>query len=256
MAVKNYVVCTHRKIASTKWIWKDTSAEGDVYDLYGKMRDESLASFKHFLEGDWEYIEFNDPIEHINEAMPRNCDLIYDLWHKEPCNILWKGPDVQAVKPLKIFDEFTDFRLFNWTDPKSMHEPNQYNLTFDNFFNNDLHYMPHTMDPKLWEMERAMRKEWDTGDGANSYNNWQIVNNAMFWSQGLEWEDAHRPELFYQAQWIPKWASYEQQDAWNNCTYDEAQVIHWHASRHAPTKLACMRAVNEALGITVEYTKE
>ena len=77
-----------------------------------------------------------------------------------------------------------------------------------------------------------------------------ITCSTTIWSQGLEWPDAHRPELFYQAQWLPTWAPLETQDAWNQCSYEEAQVIHWHSSRHAPTKLECMRQVNEALGVT------
>ena len=248
--VKNYVVCAHRRIKSTKWVWKDTKDEGDIYEIYRQMCLHSLASARHFLEGDWEYILWDQEIDHINEAMPLNNQLTYDLWHKEPCNILWVGPDVQFVKPTKIFGEFTDFRLFNWTDPKVWHEPNQYNAGFDNLFNNDLSYHPHTMDPKLWEIERKMYNEWNKTEGMDSYNNQQIIHNTMFWSQGLEWSDAHRPELFYQAQWLPTWAPLETQDAWNQCSYEEAQVIHWHSSRHAPTKLECMRQVNEALGVT------
>jgi len=249
--VKNYVVCAHRRIKSTKWVWKDTKDEGDIYSIYQQMCEQSLASARAFLEGDWEYILWDQEIDHINQAMPLNNQLTYDLWHKEPCNILWVGPDVQFVKPTKIFGEFDDFRLFNWTDPKSWYEPNQYNKTFDNLFNNDLNYHPHTMDPKLWEIEREMHHQWRNSEGMDSYNNQQIIHNTMFWSQGLAWEDAHRPELFYQAQWLPSWTTVEVQDEWNGCKYEDAHVVHWHSSRHAPTKLECMRQVNEALGVTV-----
>lgn len=247
--IKNYVVCAHRRIKSTKWVWKDTKDEGDIYALYDNLRKHSLASAQSFLEGDWEYVLFDEDIDHINYAMPLNADLIYEMWHKEPCNILWVGPDVQFVKPTKIFGTFEEYRLFNWTDPKTWDQPNQYNLKFDNLFNNDLAYYPASMDPAVWKIERDMRKLWDTGDGVNSYNNWQIVNNAMFWSQNIPWEDAHKPEMFYQAQWIPNWASIEVQDEWNGCKYEDANVIHWHSSRHAPTKLECMQQVNAALGI-------
>jgi hypothetical protein len=247
--VKNYVVCAHRKIKSTKWVWKDTKDEGNIYETYKQMCLHSLSSARHFLEGEWEYVLFDEEIESINNAMPLNNDRVYELWHKEPCNILWVGPDVQFVKPTKLFGEFNEFRLFNWTDPKSWHEPNQYNKSFDNLFNNDLQYYPHDMNSQLWEMEREMRGAWDNSDGMSSYNNQQIIHNTMFWSQGLEWKDAHRPDLFYQAQWIPLWASIEQQDEWNQCKYQDAHVVHWHSSRHSPTKLECMRQVNEALGV-------
>ena len=138
--------------------------------------------------------------------------------------------------------------MFNWTDPKSWHEANQYNKGFDNLFNNDLQYYPHNMDPALWTIEREMRAAWDNSDGMSSYNNQQIIHNTMFWSQNLAWSDAHHPELFYQAQWLP-WHPLEAQDEWNGCKYEDAQVIHWHSSRHSPTKLECMRQVNEALGV-------
>lgn len=246
--VKNYVVCAHRRIKSTKWVWKDTKDEGDIYETYRQMCIHSLSSAKKFLEGDWEYILFDEEIESINDAMPLNNDRVYELWHREPCNILWVGPDVQFVKPTKIFDEFNEFRLFNWTDPKSWNEPNQYNKSFDNLFNNDLQYYPHNMNTNLWTLERGMRTEWDNGDGMGSYNNQQIIHNTMFWSQALPWEEAHRPELFYQAQWLP-WHPVETQDEWNACKYQDAQVVHWHSSRHSPTKLECMQQVNEALGV-------
>jgi hypothetical protein len=209
---------------------------------------ESLASARHFLQGEWEYVLFDEEIEHINQAMPLNNDRVYELWHREPCNILWVGPDVQFVKPTNIFGEFNNFRLFNWTDPKSWHEPNQYNKGFDNLFNNDLQYYPASMDKELWTLEREMRAAWNETDGMDSYNNQQIIHNTMFWNQGLSWEDAHHPELFYQAQWIP-WQPVEVQDQWNGCRYEDAQVIHWHSSRHSIIKLDCMRSVNQALGV-------
>jgi hypothetical protein len=246
--MKNYLVCAHRKIKSTRWVWKDTADEGDIYEIYQQMCLHSLSSAKHFLAGNWEYVLLTEDIENIVDAMPLNNDRIYELWHKEPCNILWVGPDVQFVKPTNIFGQFNEFRLFNWTDPKSWYEPNQYNKSFDNLFNNDLQYYPYQMDPRLWEIERDMRHQWDKSDSMDSYNNQQIIHNTMFWSQKLDWKDAHRPDLFYQAQWLP-WQSVDIQDQWNECKYEDAQVIHWHSSRHSPTKLECMRQVNEALGV-------
>ena len=74
----------------------------------------------------------------------------------------------------------------------------------------------------------------------------------MFWSQGISFEEAHKPELFYQAQQLP-WVSIEQMDAWNNSKYEDAKVVHWHSSRHSPTKLDCMRQINDALEIP-KYT--
>lgn len=248
MSVKNYVVCAHRRIKSTKWVWKDTAAEGDIYQNYYEMCRHSLSSMRKFLAGDWQYILLDEEIDSISDAMPLNNDRIYELWHREPCNILWVGPDVQFVKPTEMFGKFNEYRLFNWTDPKSWSEPNQYNKTFENLFNNDLQYYPSTMDPALWKIEREMRAQWNNDQDMNNYNNSQIINNTMFWEQGIPFEDAHKPELFYQAQWLP-WKSQDEQDDWNQSSLTDAHVIHWHGSRYSPTKLACMENFSKMLEI-------
>ena len=37
--VKNYVICAHRRIKSTKWIWKDTKDEGEKAKLFDKLKE-------------------------------------------------------------------------------------------------------------------------------------------------------------------------------------------------------------------------
>lgn len=253
MAVKNYVVCAHRRIKSTKWVWKDTIDEGNIYENYYKMALLSLGSAKHFLKGEWEYILFDEDINSINEAMPLNSDRVYELWHSEPCNILWVGPDVQFKRPINFFGQFDEFRLFNWTDPKSWDTPNQYDLQFYHLFNNDLQYYPSTMNPDLWKIERAMRADWRIDESMDSYNNQQLIHNAMFWSQGLAWEDAHRPMLFYQAHWLP-WQDISTMDEWNQAKFEDAAIVHWHGSRNSPIKLECMQKLNDDFQIPLIAT--
>ena len=248
MTIKNYVICAHRRIKSTQWVWKDTSAEGDIYENYYKMALLSLGSARHFLEGDWEYILFDEEIDNINLAMPLNNDRIYELWHKEPCNILWVGPDVQFKKPTKIFGEFNEFRMFNWTDPKTHDGNNPWNYKIDNYFNGDMMYFPHTMDPKLWDMHDELAQDWAVDNTTKTWGNDQIVANKMFWSQNIPWEQAHRPDLFYQAQWIP-WAPIEQMNEWNKYDSRAAHIIHWHGSRDVQLRLAIMTQINHVLGV-------
>lgn len=246
--VKNYVIGAHRRIKSTQWAWKDTKDEGDVYSIYSDMYRLSRSSLYHFLEGDWEELVWQEEIDSIAYAMKLNWNNVYELWHREPCNILAVGPDVQLVKPLEIFDQFEEFRMFNWTDPKSYQDPNPWNLVLPNYFNGDFKYYPHTMKESVWELGLNMCNYWVEDNTAANWGNEQLIENAMFWSQGLTFEQAHRPDLFYQAHGIP-WISIEQQDAWNNFKYEDASVIHWHSSRHSPTKLDCMRQVNNGLAI-------
>ena len=247
--VKNYVIGAHRRINSTQWAWKDTSAEGDIYKIYSEMYKLSRNSLNHFLEGEWEELVWTEDIDNIGQAMKLNWTNVYNLWHSEPCNILALGPDVQLVKPLSIFGEFDEFRMFNWTDPKEHHGPNPWNIDLPNYFNGDFKYYPHTMSEDLWEMGQKMAETWEGNDTTpETWGNEQLIENAMFWSQGIPFEEAHRPDLFYQAQLLP-WYDVEQMDAWNNFKYEDASVIHWHSSRHSPTKLECMRQVNDALEI-------
>ena len=242
--IKNYVVGAHRRIKSTQWAWKDTAAEGDIYKTYGEMYQLSRASLREFLDGDWEEVIFNEEIEAIAFAMKMNWHGIYDLWHSEPCNILAIGPDVQMIEPTKIFGQFEEMRMFNWTDPKTYNEANPWNVTLPNYFNGDMKYYPHTMSEETWQRGLEMAKTWPEDHTPATWGNEQVIDNVMFWGQpGMTFEKAHRPDLFYQAQWLP-WKPIEEQDAWNDFKMENAKVIHWHSSRHSPTKLECMRNIN------------
>jgi hypothetical protein len=255
MKIKNYVIGAHRRINSTQWAWKDTSAEGDIYKTYSEMYRLSRSSMYHFLEGEWEELVWTEDIDNIGQAMKLNWTNVYNLWHSEPCNILAVGPDVQIVKPLKMFGEFDEFRMFNWTDPKFYHDANPWGIDLPNYFNGDFKYYPHTMSKDVWAMGMNMAKDWAGNDTTpETWGNEQLIENAMFWSQGIRFEDAHRPDLFYQAHGLP-WVDIEQMDQWNNYSYQDAKVIHWHSSRHSPTKLNCMQQVNDMLEIPVHSCK-
>lgn len=256
MAIKNYVIGAHRRINSPQWAWKDTSAEGDIYETYSEMYRLSRSSLYHFLEGDWEELVWTEDIDNIGQAMKLNWTNVYNLWHREPCNILALGPDVQLVKPLKIFGEFEEFRMFNWTDPKSYSGNDKWGINeLPNYFNGDFKYYPHTMSEEVWELGRKMAETWEGNDTTpETWGNEQLIENVMFWSQGLTFEQAHKPELFYQAHALP-WVDIEEMNAWNNCDYQDAKVLHWHSSRHSPTKLDCMRQLSEGLAIPTHECK-
>jgi hypothetical protein len=251
--IKNYVVGQHYKVKETKWSWKDTKDEGDQYVAYKRMYQLSRASLTKFLAGPWEEICYQGEIDYIGQAAKKSMTLIRDLWHSEPCNILVLGPDCQMVQPTKIFGEFNEFRMFNWTDPKSHSGNNYWNYKIPNYFNGDMLYYPSTLSSEFWKKYDELSKDWHVDNTVATWGNDQIVNNMLFWNQELSWEQAHQPKLFYQAQWIPAWAPIEVQDQWNGCSSSEAHIIHWHASRHIPTKLAAMENINEVLNIP-EYT--
>jgi hypothetical protein len=242
--IKNYVIGTHRRILDSKWNWKDTATEGDIYETYKRMYQYSRASLRHFLQDEWTEICYTEEIQHVNQAARISWQNIYELWHKEPCNILVVGPDVSMIRPTKIFGVFNEFRLFNWTDPKSYTDENPWGVRHNDYFNGDLIYLPHTMKKEVWDIyEQMMPNYRDTAWGDD-----QIITNQMFWSQNIPWQEAHRPDLFYMAHWLP-WKSVREMDEWNCYKMNQAHTIHWSGSRHSPTRLALMKNIHEVLNI-------
>ena len=221
--------------------FEDRSNEGDLYDWYMKMHDISLKSFEKHLQGDWEFIFFNKEVENIQEVFKDHFFEIYDIWKQGDTNILYCGPDNIMMKPTEFFGKYDDFRMFNYTDPKSSVEPNHYDIQHKHFFNADVRYYPSTMSQDIWDMGLEMAENWDF----NSWNTEQFILNKMLWDQeGRTLENTLDPTVAYQGHqlFIEEW---EQRKAysneWNTCDIKDAQIIHLHGSRNAPRKYALMK---------------
>jgi hypothetical protein len=211
---------------------------------YHQMYDVSVASFEHFLEGDFTTMCWAGSVDNPTLIARRNWDLIKELWHSQECNILWHGPDTQMVKPTEIFGKYEDFEIFSWTDPKSI-------AGAPNYFNNDIRYFPSTMSKDVWALGDELVKNWDTSNTEQGWNYEQIMHNKMFWSQkNKTLENSLRPDVVYQAQWLPgDAATKDKQDEWNGGKLEDAHIIHWHGSRSAQAKLGIMRTFAELTGV-------
>lgn len=223
----------------------DRSQEGDLYDWYMKMHDISLRSFEKHLEGDWEFKFFNKEVENIQEVFKDHFFEIYDIWKQGDTNILYCGPDNIMMKPTKFFGEYDDFRMFNYTDPKTSNEQNHYNIQHEHFFNADVRYYPSTMSQDIWDIGLEMAENWDF----NSWNTEQFILNKMLWDQeGRTIENTLNPKMAYQGHqlvldnWDQRLKSSNQ---WNNCKLVDAHIIHTHGSRHAPSKFALMEELEQ-----------
>lgn len=237
--IKNYVIGAHRRVKDPKWDFKNTEEEGDIYEIYKAMYQASRASLRKFLQDDWIELCYTEPVDHINQAARIGWQSNYELWHSEPCNILIVGPDVSMIRPTKIFGRFNEFRMFNWTDPKTYNEPNPWNIVHQDYFNGDLVYIPHTTTKNVWRIFESMMVQYRD----STWGDDQVITNTMFWSQNIPWEEAHRPDLFYSAQWLP-WQPIREMDEWNCYKIRNCHMIHWHGSRHSPTKLQMMQQIN------------
>lgn len=223
----------------------DRSNEGDLYDWYMKMHDISLRTFEKHLQGDWEFIFFNKEVENIQEVFKDHFFEIYDIWKQGDCNILYCGPDNMMMKPTEFFGKYDDFRMFNYTDPKSSVEPNHYDVQHEHFFNADVRYYPSTMSQDIWDMGLEMANNWDF----NSWNTEQFILNKMLWDQeGRTIENTLEPTVAYQGHqlFISDWEQRkEYSNQWNNCELKDAHIIHLHGSRNAPGKFALMEKLEQ-----------
>lgn len=238
--MKNYLIKSLNRIKSTDWEWTDRAREGDIYPYYQKMHKISEASFHYLLQGEWEYIYLESEVSDVNQVFKDQFYQFYDIWKKEPCNILYCGPDTQMIQPTEIFGRFKNFMMFNYTDPKSTDKHPHY-------LNADIRYIPATMNPEIWEIGLEAFRDFDYWGGD------QDLYNDMVWAQGLTPEQVIHPELAYQAFMLPggeAWAN-----DWNGCKFEDALIIHWHGSRSAAQKLALMEQLAQQIGLPLSLDK-
>ena len=145
--MKNYVVwtnCTVNESDDTVTKFNLAPVNNDAArNGYSQINKISRDSAKKYLQGAWEEIVYTDPAPSRTAIFQRNWQRIHDLWHKEPCNILYLDSDTIIIRPTEIFDRFAEFRVFNWTDPK-------FNEKFENLYNAGVRYYPATMSRDLW----------------------------------------------------------------------------------------------------------
>jgi hypothetical protein len=181
--MKNYVVWTNCQVNESEHRFGispcSDSASRAAYDT---MFQISRGSARKFLAGDWEEVVFTDPVETRVHMFQQNWQRIWDLWHQEPCNILYLDSDAMFIKSTDMFGHFDQYRLFNWTDPKS-------NAQFPNYYNAGVRYYPSTMSAEVWNIGQDMAQNWNL----NIWDQEQLIFNAMFWSQDVQ--DPHHPEL-------------------------------------------------------------
>ena len=231
--VKNYLVSAVRPIRNG---WMDADST-QLYKDYREMYDISLASFQRFVKEPFESVLWEDPVDDNESYTKSNWKEIKDLWHQEPCNIFWAGADTLMLRPTSLFsDQVQEYRLFNHTDPREIHgRP---------YYNNDLQYYPHTMSEDVWKHGDDLWAQCET----HPDRNWgfdQLRNNAMFWSQQVP--DPCHPEMAYQAMNMRNldFKVIAWHDKWNGITFDQAHILHFHASRGSHAVINLMKKLSD-----------
>jgi hypothetical protein len=205
-----------------------------IREAYTTMCDLSRSSAKRYLQGEWEEIIITDPADTRVDVFRDNWKRIWDLWHNEPCNILYLDSDTLFIKPTVMFGRFKEFRLFNNTDPKRNH-------MFNEYLNAGVRYYPSTMSEEVWQIGAEMAKNWNIG----IWDQEQLIFNKMFWSQNVE--DWHHPELNWQGMNLrnndPDSLDYHK--AKNKLEIAHAHILHFSGSRGAETTVDIMSAVHD-----------
>lgn len=241
--MKNYLVKSLFQVKDADWKVLDRSHESNLFDSYMTMHEVSAASHRHFLQGQWELKFITGEVDQITQAFEKTFWAIHDLWHNEPCNILYTDPDTIVIRPVEIFDQYHNFLMFNYTDPKQFNNPNPYNRSYTNFFNAGVRYFPSTMNETIWQLGTGMAQNWDY----STYDTEQIILNAMLWEQGLTLNDALDPTVAWQL-FHPN-LDFGQQ--WNGCAITDAKILHLHSSRGADNRLEFMKHTAGQLGIKI-----
>jgi len=234
--MKNYVVWTNCEITAGND--REFGMAKPDSGLYNQMFEISRASARHYLGGTWTDIVWSEPAPTRVAMFQQNWQRIWDLWHSEPCNILYLDSDTVFMRATDIFGRFEQFRLFNWTTPKSK-------SPFDNYFNAGVRYYPHTMSTATWQLGADLAAAWDLG----IWDQEQIIFNKMFWSQDLSWEDAHRPELNWQ---LPANSDRKQMTKHNGSDFESAHIIHYHGTRGCDRATRLARELATTAGIHYE----
>lgn len=238
---KNYVVWTNCQVNETERRFNiEPCADAVTRSAYDRMFQISLASAKKFLQGTWEPIVFTDTADSRVSMFKDNWKRIWDIWHREPCNILYLDSDTMFIRPTEIFEKFQEFRLFNWTDPKS-------NEKFKDYFNAGVRYYPSTMSKETWSIGQNMAENWNLA----IWDQEQLIFNEMFWQQAIPEHDRRHPELNWQGMLmtIPDPRIQGAHEQWNELALKDAHIIHVHGSRGAVNTAALMEQTCRSLKI-------
>lgn len=240
--VKNYLLCA---IRPTKSWHIDT--QDNLHEQYHKMYKMRIASFRKFVQEPFEEILWTDPTENSDTYTVDNWRLLKELKQQEPCNIFWAGADTLMIKPTSLFgSRFKEFRLFNYTDPKSYRN-------FEHYFNDDIRYYPHTMSETVWKIGENLWK-YRKSDPDMQWGFDQLRHNTMFWSQEIPMTDCLHPKMAFQAQHLRNLdpVAIQWHEQWNGgCTWEQAHILHFHASRGTDAVIDVMQQLCEQLEIAV-----
>jgi hypothetical protein len=83
------------------------------------------------------------------------------------------------------------------------------------------------MSQKVWDIGEELAQNWRL----DIWDQEQVIFNKMFWSQPISWEDAHHPELNWQAESGLNLPELKHHANFNTLPIEHARIIHYHGTR-------------------------
>lgn len=227
LVCKNYTIKDH-----TKW-YDDRTKEQSLVDNYKEMESVCINSAKKYIKDLDEVKVFRGEADNIRDVFKHNFYEIYELW-KEGHNILYCDLDVVFTQPVKYFEQFEHFSMFNFTDPTSTVD-DHFDIELDYYFNCGIRYYPQNMSQDVWDVGLEMMEDWNP----DRWDTEQIIYNAMMWEQDISLEEMYKPDLAFQALMEP--ASHDVNIQFNNgLKIEDAKAVHVHGSRGSSSRLRTM----------------
>lgn len=219
--MKNHVVWVNSPVAVTK-VEHGLAACGTptARIAYDQMFELSRRSVRHFLKGEYEEHVLTEPAKDRNELFRRTYQYLRRLWRREPCNILFLDSDTLMTWHTQVFGKYKEFRMFNWTDPKT-------HPAFPNYYNCAVRYFPAEMSRKIWDTGDYHYARWNY----DIYAHEQEMYNHMFWAQGIPASQAHEPDMNFQMPGASSPQQLQYWSEWNHCEFNKIKILHYHGTR-------------------------
>lgn len=151
---------------------------------YRQLTNICTKSFRENLVGLDEIVILSGSVDDFHQLFKEIYWKIKEIWHKNPCNILWTDSDNLCLKPLDIFGKWDKFSMF--------FSANEYkdcfvygsSLTLTKnlipWMMANLRYYPATMNRQLWEIGDDLAYSW-----IEEWAYETIIYNKMFHSQDI-----------------------------------------------------------------------
>lgn len=207
---------------------------------YHEMQRISELSARKFLQGQWHAVVFREPALTRRSMFQDNWVRIRDLWHQEPCNILYLDSDTVFVNPVDCSTLGKNFRLFNHS---FSHVPD----CFDYYFNAGVRWYPASMSQDTWDFGDSLAVTWDL----DIWDQEQIIFNHMLWLENHSLQSVLEPRMNWSAHTGLNLRDLDDLHRCNGCAWQDASIVHYHATRSSDRGIKLARALAQARGISL-----